>query len=113
VNISSVLGLIAPRFPSASYTASKAGVIGLTRDLANQWSHRKGIRVNVLCPGYFATEMTERGHDLLVENVGVNSMLRRLGEPEELTPAAVFLLSDASSYVTGSVLAVDGGMHQL
>jgi NAD(P)-dependent dehydrogenase (short-subunit alcohol dehydrogenase family) len=113
VNISSVLGLIAPRFPSASYTASKAGVIGLTRDLAHQWSHRKGIRVNALCPGYFATDMTADGQAELLENVQRNSMLQRFGEPDELTPAAVYLLSDASSYVTGTTLVVDGGMHQL
>ena len=59
VNVSSVLGLIAPRFPQASYAASKAGVLGLTRDLAQQWSRRRRIRVNALCPGYFLTEMTE------------------------------------------------------
>lgn len=114
VNISSVLGLRAPRFPpSASYTASKAAVLGLTRDLANQWSVRKGIRVNALCPGYFMTEMTDEVGDVIRENVEQNSMLRRLGEPNELAPALIFLLSRASSYVTGTTLVVDGGMHQL
>jgi NAD(P)-dependent dehydrogenase (short-subunit alcohol dehydrogenase family) len=73
VNVSSVLGLVAPRFPQASYAASKAGVLGLTRDLAQQWSRRRHIRVNALCPGYFLTEMTEGSADQLRENVERNS----------------------------------------
>lgn len=110
VNVASVLGLIAPRFPQASYAASKAGVIGLTRDLAQQWSKRKGIRVNALCPGYFPTEMTQSGLAMLQENVERNSMLGRLGTQEELDPALIYLLSRASSYVTGTAMSVDGGM---
>ncbi|QRP42845.1 SDR family NAD(P)-dependent oxidoreductase [Amycolatopsis sp. FDAARGOS 1241] len=113
VNVSSVLGLIAPRFPQAAYAASKAGVIGLTRDLASQWSARKGIRVNALCPGYFLTEMTESGADALETNVVANSMLARFGEQAELDPAVVYLLSPASSYTTGTTLVVDGGMAAL
>jgi NAD(P)-dependent dehydrogenase (short-subunit alcohol dehydrogenase family) len=113
VNVASVLGLIAPRFPQASYAASKAGVIGLTRDLAQQWSKRKGIRVNALCPGYFPTEMTQSGLAMLQENVERNSMLGRLGTQEELDPALIYLLSSASSYVTGTALVVDGGMVAL
>ena len=113
VNVASVLGLIAPRFPQASYAASKAGVIGLTRDLAQQWSKRKGIRVNALCPGYFPTEMTQSGLAMLQENVERNSMLGRLGTQEELDPALIYLLSSASSYVTGTSLVVDGGMVAL
>jgi NAD(P)-dependent dehydrogenase (short-subunit alcohol dehydrogenase family) len=113
VNVSSVLGLIAPRFPQAAYAASKAGVIGLTRDLAQQWSGRKGIRVNALCPGYFATEMTELGAEQLRANVEVNSMLGRFGTQQELDPALIYLLSSASSYTTGTTLVVDGGMVAL
>ena len=113
VNVSSVLGLIAPRFPQASYAASKAGIIGLTRDLAQQWSRRRGIRVNALCPGYFLTEMTENGREQLQENVERNSMLGRFGAQEELDPALIYLLSKASSYVTGTSLVVDGGMVAL
>jgi NAD(P)-dependent dehydrogenase (short-subunit alcohol dehydrogenase family) len=113
VNVASVLGLIAPRFPQSSYAASKAGVIGLTRDLAQQWSRRKGIRVNALCPGYFPTEMTQSGLAMLEENVERNSMLGRLGTQEELDPALIYLLSSASSYVTGTSLVVDGGMVAL
>jgi NAD(P)-dependent dehydrogenase (short-subunit alcohol dehydrogenase family) len=113
VNVSSVLGLIAPRFPQAAYAASKAGVIGLTRDLAQQWSGRKGIRVNALCPGYFLTEMTEVGAEQLEANVKANSMLGRFGTQEELDPALIYLLSSASSYTTGTTLVVDGGMVAL
>jgi NAD(P)-dependent dehydrogenase (short-subunit alcohol dehydrogenase family) len=113
VNVSSILGLIAPRFPQASYAASKAGVIGLTRDLAQQWSGRRGIRVNALCPGYFLTEMIEGGREQLEENVERNSILGRFGTQEELDPALIYLLSKASSYVTGTSLVVDGGMVAL
>jgi NAD(P)-dependent dehydrogenase (short-subunit alcohol dehydrogenase family) len=113
VNVSSVLGLVAPRFPQASYAASKAGVLGLTRDLAQQWSRRRHIRVNALCPGYFLTEMTEAGADQLRENVERNSMLGRFGNQEELDPALIYLLSSASSYVTGTAMVVDGGMAAL
>ena len=113
VNVSSVLGLIASRFPQAAYSASKAGVIGLTRDLAQEWSKRRKIRVNALCPGYFRTEMTEDGLPQLEENVQRNSMLARFGTQEELDPAVIYLLSKASSYVTGTTLVVDGGMAAL
>lgn len=113
VNVASVLGLVAPRFPQAAYVASKAGVIGLTRDLAQQWSKRRGIRVNALCPGYFLTEMTEAGAEQLGENVERNSMLGRFGTQEELNPAVIYLLSSAASYVTGTSLVVDGGMAAL
>jgi len=113
VNVSSVLGLIASRFPQAAYSASKAGVIGLTRDLAQQWSKRRKIRVNALCPGYFRTEMTEDGLEQLGENVERNSMLARFGTQGEIDPALIYLLSRASSYVTGTTLVVDGGMAAL
>ena len=113
VNVASVLGLIAPRFPQAAYAASKAGLIGMTRDLAQQWSGRKGIRVNALCPGYFATEMTELGAEALEANVQANSMLGRFGTQDELDPALIYLLSPASSYTTGTTLVVDGGMVAL
>ncbi|WP_236787785.1 SDR family NAD(P)-dependent oxidoreductase [Amycolatopsis sp. GM8] len=113
VNVSSVLGLIAPRFPQAAYAASKAGVIGLTRDLAQQWSGRKGIRVNALCPGYFRTEMTEDGVRELAQNVQANSMMGRFGTQEELDPALIYLLGSGSSYTTGTTLVVDGGMVAL
>ncbi len=111
VNISSVLALIKCFAPVAAYSASKAGVLGLTRDLAQQWSGRRGIRVNAIAPGYFASEMTEDIDDeVLLSFVRQHSPLGRLGLQEELDSAVVFLASDAASYITGTTLAVDGGM---
>jgi NAD(P)-dependent dehydrogenase (short-subunit alcohol dehydrogenase family) len=111
VNVASVLGMVASRFPQAGYSASKAGVIGLTRDLAQQWSSRRGIRVNALCPGYFDSEITNvDGADGLRDMVAQNSILGRFGEQEELDSALLFLASAASSYMTGAALVVDGGL---
>lgn len=111
VNISSVLGLIKSFAPQAAYAASKAGLIGLTRDLAQQWSGRRGIRVNALAPGYFASEMTDQiPPEKLRAFVNETSPLQRLGEQHELDAAVIFLASQASSYITGITLAVDGGM---
>src|SRR5581483_3191617 len=110
VNVSSVLGLVAPRYPQAAYAASKAGVIGLTRDLAGEWSDRRKIRVNALCPGYFDSEMTAHEGDLLRAMVTEQSMLRRFGQQHELDAAMLFLVSPASSYITGTTLTVDGGL---
>lgn len=110
VTVASVLGQVAPRFPQAAYAASKAGVIGLTRDLAGEWSARRGIRVNALCPGYFDSEMTAGEGDLLRAMVTEQSMMGRFGEQHELDAALLFLASPASSYVTGTTLTVDGGL---
>jgi NAD(P)-dependent dehydrogenase (short-subunit alcohol dehydrogenase family) len=110
VNVSSVLGLVAPRYPQAAYAASKAGVIGLTRNLAGEWSGRRGIRVNALCPGYFDSEMTAGEGDLLRAMVAEQSMVGRFGRQEEIDGAVLFLISPASSYVTGTTLTVDGGL---
>jgi NAD(P)-dependent dehydrogenase (short-subunit alcohol dehydrogenase family) len=111
VNIASVLGLIKSYAPQAAYSASKAAVMGLTRDLSQQWSGRKGIRVNAIAPGYFESEMTAAiPGDTLNEFVDQTSTLKRLGRQHELDAAVVFLASDASSYITGITLAVDGGM---
>ncbi|GAA4282789.1 glucose 1-dehydrogenase [Brevibacterium daeguense] len=114
VNISSVHGHASSRYPQAHYAASKAGVLGLTRDLAQQWSARKGIRVNALCPGYFESEMTlADGADLLQEMVADNSILGRFGEQHELDSALLFLASPASSYMTGGSLIIDGGLSAI
>lgn len=111
VNIASVLGIIPSYAPQAAYSSSKAGVIGLTRDLAQQWGERKGIRVNALAPGYFASELTaavpRRELDAFIEQ---RAILNRFGEQHELDSALLFLASQASSYVTGITLPVDGGM---
>lgn len=110
VNISSILGLTTARLPQAAYSASKAGLIGLTRDLAQQWSGRRGIRVNALAPGFFASEMTDQYKPGYLEQQMERVPMGRMGEAEELTAAVVFLAGDAASYVTGQVLAVDGGL---
>jgi NAD(P)-dependent dehydrogenase (short-subunit alcohol dehydrogenase family) len=111
VNIASVLGLIKSWAPQASYAASKAGLIGLTRDLNQQWSGRRGIRVNAIAPGYLRTEMTQDiPADKLQEFITNTSTLGRMGEQYEVDAAVVFLASPASSYIAGATLAVDGGM---
>ena len=115
VNISSVLGFTGSDIPQVAYSASKAGLLGMTRDLAMQWSGRRGIRVNALAPSFFASEMTE---PLLTTDVGRAKVLARtpigrLGEVDELVGALLLLVSDAGSYITGVTLPVDGGwsMH--
>ncbi|WP_327584459.1 SDR family oxidoreductase [Nonomuraea sp. NBC_00507] len=111
VNIGSVLGETTAGLPQAAYSASKAAVIGLTRDLAQQWTGRRGIRVNCLEPGFFASEMTEQYKPGYLERMMESRVVMdRPGDPAELVAAAIFLASDASSYITGVTLPVDGGM---
>ncbi|MGH3308316.1 MAG: SDR family NAD(P)-dependent oxidoreductase [Nocardioides sp.] len=110
VNISSVLGLTTAGLPQAAYASSKAGLIGMTRDLAQQWTGRKGIRVNAIAPGFFASEMTEQYPDGYLESQEGRIPVGRKGHPAELAAAVVFLASDAAGYVTGQTLPVDGGM---
>ena len=111
VNVASVLGLIKSYAPQAAYAASKAGLIGLTRDLAQQWTGRRGIRVNAVAPGYFASELTAQiPEEQLMTFIQQTSPMGRPGLQHELDAAVVFLASPASSYVTGATLAVDGGM---
>jgi NAD(P)-dependent dehydrogenase (short-subunit alcohol dehydrogenase family) len=111
INVGSVLAARVARYMSA-YAASKAALVQLTRTLALEWI-RHNIQVNALCPGYFLTDMnaeffaSEKGRQFIA-----NLPIGRLGEPRELEGAAVFLASDASSYVTGTTLYVDGG-HSL
>jgi NAD(P)-dependent dehydrogenase (short-subunit alcohol dehydrogenase family) len=111
VNIASVLGLVGVgQIPQAGYAASKGGLVNLTRELSAQWS-RQGVRVNAIAPGWFESEMTE---DMFAEESGHKWVARRApigrhGREGELDGALLFLASDASSYVTGQVLAVDGG----
>ena len=113
VNISSVLGLRPGGLPQAAYASSKAGLIGLTRDLAAQWTGRKGIRVNALAPGFFPSEMSDHLPPETIELVKMLTPAGRLGDPEELAATLIWLVSDASSYVTGATIPVDGGfvMH--
>jgi len=110
INISSVLGITTAGLPQAAYAASKAGLIGLTRDLAQQWTGRKGIRVNAIAPGFFLSEMTDQYPDGYLELMAQRIPAGRKGDPEELAAAVVFLASDAGGYVTGQTIAVDGGI---
>src|SRR5689334_20461954 len=110
VNISSVLGLTTGGLPQAAYSATKAGLIGLTRDLAQQWTGRKGIRVNAVAPGFFESEMTDTYPDGYLDQAMLRVPAGRKGEGVELAAALVFLASDAGGYVTGQTIAVDGGM---
>jgi NAD(P)-dependent dehydrogenase (short-subunit alcohol dehydrogenase family) len=111
INVSSVLGLTTAGLPQAAYASSKAGLIGLTRDLAQQWTGRRGIRVNAIAPGYFASEMTDQFEtEYFDSTILPRTLCKRLGEPEELSAALLFLASDASSYITGITLPVEGGM---
>ena len=113
VNVASVLGLRSiGEIPDAAYVASKAGIIGLTRELASQWG-RYGIRVNAVAPGFFASEMNaELGDDpeAFPDFILSRTPLDRGGRAGELDEAVLFLLGAGSSFVTGHVLSVDGGM---
>ena len=111
VNIASVLGLVGVgRIPQAAYTASKGGLVNLTRELSAQWS-RDGVRVNAIAPGFFESEMTEQllGDERGRRWVQRGATMNRHGHAHELDGALLFLAGDASSFVTGQILAVDGG----
>jgi len=111
VNVASVLGFVASgQVRQAAYAASKGGVVNLTRELAAQWA-RRGVRVNALAPGWFPTEMTADmfGDERSLVWMRGRTPLGRGGQLEELVGPLLFLASDASSFVTGHVLTVDGG----
>ncbi len=109
-NISSVLALTTAGLPQAAYSASKAGLIGLTRDLAQQWTGRKGIPVNAIAPGYFPSEMTEQYKDGYLDSMRPRMLIPRMGRPEECAATLVWLASPAAGYVTGQTIVVDGGV---
>jgi NAD(P)-dependent dehydrogenase (short-subunit alcohol dehydrogenase family) len=110
VNVSSVLGFTTAGLPQAAYASSKAALIGLTRDLAAQWTGRKGIRVNAVAPGFFASEMTGQYPDGYIDQILTRAPAGRKGDPAELAATVVFLASDAAGYITGQTLLVDGGI---
>jgi len=111
INIASIAGLTSsangPFY--AGYAASKAGLIGLTRELAASWG-RRGIRVNAIAPGFFHSRLADAVIDIYERSIQENNVIPRVGAEGELKGVAVFLASDAASYVTGQTIAVDGGM---
>jgi len=108
VNISSVIGLHG-NAGQANYSASKAGVIGLTKSFAKELAKRN-IRVNAVAPGFIQTAMTDVLSDKVKETILQQVPLSRLGRPEEVAQAVAFLASDMSSYITGQVIVIDGGL---
>ena len=111
INIASIAGMTSsangPFY--AGYVASKAGLIGLTRELAASWG-RRGIRVNAIAPGFFHSRLADAVIDIYEHSIQENNVIPRVGEEGELKGTVVFLASDASSYVTGQTISVDGGM---
>ncbi len=110
INVASIAGLIAsvhgPHY--AAYAASKAGLMGLTRELAASWG-RQGIRVNAIAPGYFHSRLADGAIEMVEPELKATSPLGRVGADGELKGVVVFLAADASNYVTGQVVVVDGG----
>jgi NAD(P)-dependent dehydrogenase (short-subunit alcohol dehydrogenase family) len=111
INIASISGITSsangPFY--AGYVASKAGLIGLTRELAASWG-RKGIRVNAIAPGFFHSRLADAAIDIYERTIQENNAIPRVGAEGELKGAVVFLGSEASSYITGQTIVVDGGM---
>lgn len=108
INISSVVGL-SGNAGQSNYAASKAGIVGFTKSYAKELASRN-IRANVVAPGYILTEMTENLSEKVLETIKEETPLGRAGDPEEVSNVVAFLASDISSYITGEVIRVDGGM---
>lgn len=112
VNVASVAGLVgqaADVMDAVGYTASKGAVVAFTRDLAVKWAAR-GVTVNAVAPGFFPTRMTRGLIDDHADRLAATNPMGRIGRPGELKGVVTFLASDAASYMTGQILAVDGGM---
>ena len=109
VNIASVVGLMG-NAGQANYSASKAGVIGLTKTLAREFAQR-GIHVNAIAPGYIETPMTDAIPEKAKEEMKRMIPMERLGRPEDVAEGALFLVSEASSYITGQILNINGGLY--
>lgn len=108
INISSVSGILG-NAGQANYSASKAGVIGLTKSVARELASR-GVQANAIAPGFIATDMTEAMSQEAKEKLAESIPQKRIGAPEDIAEMAVFLASSKSDYITGQVFAVDGGM---
>ncbi len=111
INVASIAGLrgsVSHNMGISGYAASKAGVMGLTRELAAHWAHH-GIRVNAVAPGFFPSRMSEKALEKVQQQYEAGVPLGRIGRPGELKGTALFLASEASSYITGQTIVVDGG----
>ncbi|NCC71801.1 MAG: 3-oxoacyl-[acyl-carrier-protein] reductase [Sphingobacteriia bacterium] len=109
INMSSVVGLTG-NVGQSNYSASKAGLIGFTKSIAQEFGLR-GVRCNAIAPGFIETAMTNKLSEEIRDNWIKSIPLRRPGKPDDVANIALFLASDLSSYVTGQVISVDGGMH--
>ncbi|MBN1337860.1 MAG: 3-oxoacyl-[acyl-carrier-protein] reductase [Bacteroidales bacterium] len=109
INMSSVVG-VSGNGGQSNYSASKAGMIGFTKSIAKELGSR-GIRCNAIAPGFIETEMTARLSDEVRQNWAETIPLKRAGKPSDVANAALFLASDLSTYITGQVILVDGGMN--
>ena len=109
VNVTSVVGLVG-NAGQANYAASKAGVVGFTKSVAREVASR-GITVNAVAPGFIETDMTAGMTDKARDSVTAAIPMGRVGQPEDIAGTGAFLISDASAYITGQVLGVDGGFH--
>lgn len=109
INISSVVGMMGNK-GQTNYSASKAGIIGFTKSLAKEYG-KKNLRANAIAPGYIETSMTEVLSDEVKDAIKKEIVIGRLGKPEDVADLALFLASDMSSYITGEVIKVDGGMY--
>lgn len=111
INISSVVGVFG-NIGQANYAATKSGLIGLTKTWAKEFALKGGnVRVNAIAPGYTMTDILKTVPQELLDGFAKQTMLGRLGQPHEIANATLFLASDESSYITGQVLSVDGGMR--
>ncbi len=108
VNVTSVVGLMG-NAGQANYAASKAGVVGFTKSVAREVASR-GITVNAVAPGFIETDMTEAVRNAAGDQIKKKIPVRRLGRPEDVANAVLFLVADEASYITGQVLRVDGGL---